>query len=560
MLKTSILRKFMFIVKIEDKISSTQLKHLVICFLTLFISTHSFAQLRFLPLEHYYRDRAFGVTLETDSSQTTYKRAGNFGAFFPALESQSFQVSQLNQKKNRSKWLGRKLFDEHFFEYENDEFFVSFDILADLSLGRDLRDPENKDYFFNTRGVHVNGGIGKYFGFFSNIRENQARFLDYQVRELRKGGRVFKNSSGNYVQGGAFISGGNLAKPFKEGAFDFAYVTGGLLFQPTAKILLTFGNNPIFIGAGHRSLFYSDHSNMFPHLRLSWEINQYMNAQIVYGQHLNIIRMDLNTPGTERLYEKKGYTLKYLNFIPHRSIQFSIFEGTNWLRADSDNVGRVDALYYNPLPLINPAIKGQKAPRAKTLLGAQAIINPMKRVHVYTQFAFDDIQNPEPSMQIGMRLSEPFHIRDLHLLIEANRIPENAYQHENPRLNYINNNMSLAHPIGAGIDEIVGRLNYEWRRIGFSLQANAIRTVQNLQNEQNGISLAPMPISNNVIFREAIIGFGQFDLLYRFNRRSNLQIFSTVIYRQERVSGNIHETFYLGFGMRTALSNRYFDL
>ena len=559
--KTQLFRTRLYTANFEGVFALNSINLVISLLLSLAFAMSSYAQLRFLPLEHYYRDRAFGVSIEIDSNQTAFSQPQSFGSFFPALESQTYRVSQLNKTKNRTTWFGRKLFDEHFFEYENEEFFITFDILADLSLGRDFRDPEDKDYFFNTRGVHVNGGIGKYFGFFSNIRENQARFLDYQVREIRKGGAIsFNTNNGNYGQGGGFVSGGNTTKGFKVDAFDFAYVTGGLIFKPSKRVFLTLGNNPIFIGAGHRSLLYSDHSNMFTHLRFSLEINKYFNAQIVYAQHLNIIRMTLNTPGTDRLSEKKGYTLKYLNFVPHRSIQVSLFEGTNWLRADNNNIGRVDALFFNPMPFINPAIQGQKAMRSNTLLGAQAVWNPIKSVHIYSQFAFDDIQNSEPSMQFGMRFSEPFHVRDLHFLIEANRIPENAYQHENPRLNYVNNNMPLAHPMGAGIDEIVGRINYEWRRIGIALQANAIRTVKNIQNGQNGIPLAPRPIPNNAVFREAIVGFGQLDLLYRFNRRSNLQIFSTLIYRQERFSSNIHETFYIGFGMRTPLSNRYFDL
>ena len=518
------------------------------------------AQLRYLPMEHFYKDRVFGVTLELDSNTYFRKKTQNFGAFFPVLETQAYAVRDLDANPKTNSWLKRKLFDEHFFENKNDDFFITFDILADLSLGRDLKDTENKSYFFNTRGIHVNGGIGKYFGFFSNLRENQARFLDYQVLELEKGGFVNINSTGNIIQAGAFVSGGNRTKTFKVDGFDFAYVTGGFLFQPNKNITFAFGNNPIFIGAGHRSLFYSDHSNMFPHVRINWQIHPKINAQIVSGQHLNIIRMTLNTPGTERLYEKKGYTLKFINFTPIPSLQLSLFEGTSWLRYDNDRIQRVHPLFYNPLPLINPILIGQQAERSHTILGFQGIWNPLRSLHVYSQVAWNELKNFRPSLQFGMRLSEPFRIRHLHLLLEANSIPENMYRHENPRLHYINNNVSIAHPLGAGVEEILGRLTYEWKRIGFSLQANAIRTVQNPNNGMNGISLAPLPAPTGVEFKESIIGFGQFDLFYRFNKRSNLQIFSTLIFRQERIPGKIKETFYLGFGMRTALSNRYFDL
>jgi hypothetical protein len=548
--------------KISNKRDFVNLNKCFASFILVIVSINSnlTAQLRLLPLEHFYRDRVFGVTLESDTTETKNHEYRNFGAFFPVLESESYRVNVLSEPTNRKTWFGRKLFDEHFYEYQNDEFFVTFDILADLTIGRDLWNPENKNYFINTRGVHVNGGIGKYFGFFSNLRENQARFLEYQVDELRKGSQTVINSIGNQVQSGAFVSGGARTKGFKGDGFDFAYATGGVLYRPFKTLVISFGNNPIFIGAGHRSLFYSDHSNMFPHLRTSWRLNRFFSAEIIYAQHLNLIHMQLNTPRTERLYEKKGFTIKYINFAPLKSLQLSLFEGTSWLRYDNDNVRKVHTLYYNPLPFINTIVLSQQGSRHKTILGGQILWNPLLSLHLYSQVAYDEAFVSEPSIQIGTRLAEPFQIRDLHILLEANRIPKRAYGHNNPRLNYINNNISLAHPMGAGVDEIVGRISYEWRRIGISLQANAIRTVQNMADGVNGIPLAPRPIPSNANFQKVLIRFGQIDLLYRFNKKSNLQVFSTMLFRQERISGNTNETLYLGFGMRTPLSNRYFDL
>jgi hypothetical protein len=543
--------------------SSKRIDGYLLGFVVLFLLGINFnvlAQLTYLPLDQYYRDRTFGVTLEGESNQNFKNQPYRFGGFFPAFEHQSFQLSALNASQNRGTWLGRKLFDEHFFEFKNDEVFINFDILADLSIGRDSQDPMNKQYYYNTRGIQVNGGIGKYFGFFSTLRENQARFLDYQVKELRKGGTISTTQNGNLTQGGAFVSGAGRTKPFQDNAYDFAFVTGALFVKPSKNLIITFGNNPLFIGAGHRSLFYSDHSNMFPHVRFSWEISKYINAQIVYAQHNNLIKMALNTPGTERLFEKKGYTLKYINFIPFKSLQFSLFEGSSWLRYDNNNIERVHPLYYNPIPFLNPAILGQKGTNAHILLGMQAIWNVWHSIHLYSQFAFDNIGVSDPSVQVGMRFSEPLKIKNLHLQFEANRIPAAAYQHENRRLNYINNNVSLAHPLGAGVEEILGRINYEWKRIGFLAQANIIRTVQNTQNSVNGIPLTPLTISIDASYTPTIIGFTQFDLFYRFNKRSNLQIFTSMIYRRESLTNQTNNTLYFGFGMRTALSNRYFDL
>ncbi len=523
------------------------------------VATSAFGQLQFLPMEHYYKDRTFAPNPTNDS----LVNQGNTNAaptFFPVLEADSYSLKALANAKANRKWLGRKLFDEHFFEYQNDAFSIALDPILDVSMGRDRRDVNNKNYFRNTRGVSVSGTVGDYFGFYSTLRENQQRFVDYQRSYILSRGEYYPNNSGVYAIDNGFVPGAARTKDFKIDAFDFAYVTGGVVVRPNKNMTISFGNTPMFIGAGHRSLFLSDHSNMAPHLRFSLKLHDKLHAEVVYAQHLNLVRTQMFNSGTERFYEKKGFTVSYLTYTPIKSLQISLFEGTTWQRWTSSEIKRAHPLFYNPVPLVNPLIQGLRHERSNTVLGLNTVWSVLPWLHLYGQIAVDDFKNLKPAVQGGARFANAFGVQNLHAVLEVNVVPETFYQHDDSRLNYIHNNTPLAHPMGAGFVEVLGRLNYEWKRVGFSATANIYKT--NYFATVNGYFAVPLlpvnnPSTNNPL--ESYIGIGQVDVFYRFNRKNNLQIFASVLYRQARATGFKNETLFLNGGLRILLSNQYFD-
>jgi hypothetical protein len=524
------------------------------------------AQLRFIPLEQFYRDRTFLEPSNEGSSNT--KKAHRVPTFFPVLETEYHNVSSIDTTKNRSTWFGRKLFDEHFFQNVSDEYFVSIDPIVNLSAGRDRRDINQASYFQNTRGIRVTGGIGRYFGFYSTLQENQARFVDYKSAYIKWRGEYYPTSSGNFVRTNGFVPGAARTKDFKTDGFDFAFVTGGIIIQAARDFTISLGNGPMFVGAGYRSLFLSDHSNMAPSLRFSIKLHDKLHAEIIYAQHLNLVRTQLINVGTEAFYQKKGFTAKYITYTPVKQFQISLFEGTSWQRWTDTEALRAHSLIFNPLPLINPAILGLKHQRSNTVLGLNAVYSPLSWLHIYSQIAIDNFKNPTPALQAGIRITEPFGINNLHAILEANIVPETFYQHDNSRLNYIHNNTALAHPMGAGFNEILGRLNYEFRRIGFSLSGNLYQTIYYTQSNFYGTPLLavakpPQPNPSGgppVPPVESVIALGQIDFYYRFNRKNNLQIFASALYRDARARGGFQDqTLFFNFGIRTLLSNQYFD-
>ncbi len=516
------------------------------------------SQVRFMPMEQYYKDRAF-LDFPTDSSIIS-RYPYQAPTFFPVLENRFYTVSDLDTNSQRNSWFGRKLFDEHFFQYQNNEYFLTIDPILDMTLGRDLSDTENKNFFHNTRGIRVTGGIGKYFGFYSTIMENQARFVDYQSDQIRLRGDYGPNSQGTIVRRNGFVSGASRTKAFKGDAFDYAFVTGGVIFRPRRDFFLTLGNSPLFVGAGHRSLFLSDNSGVAPHLRISWRISPMWSTEIVYAQHMNMIRSGISNDGTESLFDRKGFTVTYLTFQPIEKIQISLFEGATWSRGTATEMKRVDRLYFNPVPLVNPLILGMRNQRSNMVLGLQGVWSITHWMHAYTQITIDDFETIKPAFQAGIRFAEPFKIENLHALVEFNYVPETFYSHDNKRLTYTHNNMLLGHPMGAGFQEVLGRLNYEYKRFGVSVAGNLMFTSYNPQTKIYGAPVLVIQYNPSTPSENAVVAFGQVDFLYRFNKKNNMQIFASALYRQARATGGFkHETLFFNLGIRTPLFNQYFD-
>jgi len=539
------------------------LLHTLVSLLCLLIVVNSFAQQRFFPMQHFYKDRLFHYVLsdtqDSISGMTTHTTFSYTGSsFFPETEQNTYRLRQLSNDDKQRKWVGRKLFQEHFFEIKGKDYFITIDPIVDFSIGRDLRDVQTVNYYQNTRGIEIKGDILDNISFFTNIRENQQRFVGYQTDYIEKHGEYYPGANG-YAQQNGVIPGAARTKPFKDGGFDFAYVTGAITYRPFKQIGISMGNNMHFVGAGYRSVLLSDHSANAPYARVSYQINEKLSGEVVYSQQLNLLRTEIQTEGTERFYEKKGFTVHYFTYKPIRNISISLFESTVWDRGDSTEIRRVNGWYYNPVPIVNTAVLGTKGNRTNTLLGLNVLAKLPINMHLYGQFALDDFSQLTPAYQLGFRWSQPFNVRDLFLQGEFNAVPKGFYSHPNSRLNFTHNNLPLMHPFGSGFNELVGRLSYEWKRIGIATRTNMYFTRLDPVSSQYGEQLYVVPIGFSGVEEKGKILIQQIDLTYRFNRMNNLQMFATLLYRTTRFPSQANETFYVGFGLRTQLSNHYFD-
>ena len=216
--------------------------------------------------ENYSRfDRSLnivGTNSHTASKPYRYEMVSNY---------YDFNAENEALKKDASTWFGRKLWNEHLAQLQGENYWFTVDAVLDLQVGKDT-DAEFSSTYNNTRGVYIQGGLGKKFSFSASVYESQGRFAQY-FNNYAKSLKAFGPDP-------AIIPGRGIAKEFGTNGFDYPVAEGYLSYSPVEFINVQFGHGKNFIGDGYRSLFQSDAASPYPYLKLNtkfWKI-QYTNT------------------------------------------------------------------------------------------------------------------------------------------------------------------------------------------------------------------------------------------------------------------------------------------
>ena len=177
---------------------------------------------------------------------------------------------------------------------------------------------------------------------------------------------------------------------------------------------------------------------------------------------------------------------------------------------------------------------------------------PFKAV-VYNQFVYDG--GSKYGYQIGAKY---FGIPNLTLQAEYNTVQPYTYTSNTPLKAYSNYNEAIAHPSGANFNEIVGIVNYKYKRVFTQVKMNLITS--NLVGSSIFVSeneIAPAiltDIARKLTILQAHVGF-------IINPKNNMSLLIGINKRTEAISTlNItDETNYVYFGFRTSLRNLYSD-
>lgn len=96
-----------------------------------------------------------------------------------------YDLKQVNLQtyKEGTSWWSKKLFNEHLVQVQGDDYWFTFDPIFDLQAGKDNA-ADFSTTFNNTRGVYIQGGLGKQFSFSTSFYESQTLF--YQTLFLRQ--------------------------------------------------------------------------------------------------------------------------------------------------------------------------------------------------------------------------------------------------------------------------------------------------------------------------------------------------------------------------------------
>ncbi|RLD30309.1 MAG: gliding motility protein RemB [Bacteroidetes bacterium] len=499
-----------------------------------------------------------GTNSHTASKPFVYQEVSNY---------YDFEAENGKLNKNVSTWSGRKLFNEHLVQVQSKNYWFTIDPIFDLQVGKDT-DSDFNTTFNNTRGIYVQGGLGKKFSFSASVYESQGRFAQY-YNEFSK----FINTSGPTI-----IPGRSIAKSFKKDAYDYPVAEAYLSYSPTSFLNIQFGHGKNFIGDGYRSLFLSDVAIPSPFLKLNtnfWKI-KYTNIWLV----LKDIRPEVEEDGA---FLTKYMANHYLSWNVSKRFNLGLFESVIWTNSNDRGF---DINYLNPIIFLRAIEFDTGSDAGNAIVGASAKYKWNDNINIYSQFILDefslgDIKGGEKSWknkfgyQIGAKYFNAFMVNNLMLQVEYNRVRPYTYSHNTIVLNYGHNNQSMAHLWGSNFSEaiIIGRYHYNrWfadAKLVFGVKGFDVNDGTDnfsyggdIYRDYNdrpfdaGVTVG-QGLKANVFHAELHTG-------YLINPATNLKLFANISYRNfnpeaETINTFKNSTVWFSLGIRTDLFNWYFD-
>ncbi|MBC9933817.1 hypothetical protein [Chitinophaga qingshengii] len=354
--------------------------------------------------------------------------------------------------------LYRKLFQEHLLEFRNKEYNVFIDFLPDFQIGK-TRDG-SKTTWLNTRGAIIQANIGTRFYFESSFYENQGKFPYYLDQYIRKND---------------IIPGQGGIKYYGDGkAYDYNYATALLSYTPNKYLNVTAGYGQNFIGDGYRSLILSDIQFSYPYLKLTGNLGN-VQYTAMWAQFMDKHSKDFATAYNDLGYYKKWGVFHFLDWNVNKRLTIGLFDAVIWPDADSSGRKRgFDWSYMNPIIFLRSA-EFSEGSSDNALVGASFKYKLFPKTTVYGQLVLDEFKLKEvfrgkgwwankQSWQLGFRSFDLFKVKNLDLQGEYNAVRPYTYSYKSTMINYEHYNQSLAHPLGANFQEVLGIATYRYKR------------------------------------------------------------------------------------------------
>lgn len=464
-----------------------------------------------------------------------------------------------SEKKPRNffGWMWRSFAYENFLVVDTGNFYLTVDPLFNIEFGKDSEDESGRTLYKNTRGVIVRANVGEKFSFETSLYENQMALPDYLSD--------YANSTG-------VISGQGRWKKFKSSkAYDFSSASANISYSPTDYINFQLGTGKNFIGDGYRSLLLSDASFNYPFWKITTTFGKKDQFQYTkLNASLSSITRREKGSTSESLFARKTMSTHYFSWLATKWLNIGLFESTLWETEDSSGTKPLQWQQFNPIIGVNTATTGFDNIN-HTVVGTNLKIKLPFKAILYNQFVYDG--GSKYGYQIGARY---FGINNLTLQAEYNSVTPYTYSSDVRLQAYSNYNEPLAHPLGANFNEVVGIINYKYKRVFVQLKGskadykfygNSIHLSEDALS-----SVVTIPSSNvdlSVITLQGHIGF-------LINPKNNMSVIIGLSNRLKDFGslngGGIsfssgtnftgipdEKTNYIYFGFRTSLRNLYDD-
>ena len=465
----------------------------------------------------------------------------------------------LRDNKFNKTWLGRKLYKEHLLQVEEDDVKIYLDPAFELSGGRDMAADSNNNFMMNTRGVYVQGSVGKGFSFNATFYENLGHFNGYLDSIVRDKGIVPGQ--------------GRIKTTTGSKNFDYAFATGTISYQLKKHFTFQFGNDRNFIGDGYRTLLLSDNTYPYPFFKIIadlWKIRYVAIFSVMQDLELKKINDD-------KAYRRKYASFHYLDVNIGKHVTVGLFEAVIW-KSDSITGHRgFDINYANPFIFFRPVEYGIGSPD-NVLLGFNVKVKLNSNNNIYAQAMLDEFLLDEVTsgngwwankqgLMAGFKSYNVFGIRNLHVQSEFSYVRPYTYAHREPLGNYGHYRQPLAHPLGANFWESVNFVYYKYKKLDVKARLSYAITGYDYDSLNYGQNIfksydvkRPYEFGNEVgQGLKTSITISQLTLAYIINPSYNMKFFIDVMARMAENDQSTQKTFTVQAGICTNLFNRYYD-
>ncbi len=332
-----------------------------------------------------------------------------------------------------------------FIQVNKHNFFLSVNPVLSAE-GAYQKDNTSGSFLLNsTQGVAMRARLSNVLGLSLNIADNYeqppAYYADYIDKyQSMPGAAAYRKIGDGYQY--LTLSG---------------YADVGLIKD---HVNLTLGYDRQFIGDGMRSLFIADFSAPMPFVRINtkiWKLN-YQNLYMLAQPQF---------PSDPALREGryKYLTMHHLSMNITRWLNVGLFESVTFSRD-----GHFEFGYMNPIIFYRAIERGMGSPD-KVAIGVNAKALAWKTLQLYGQFLLNEFTAKEFfgnkgymhnkwGAQLGFKYFNAFKLDNLDIQGEMNIVRPYTYQHYS-EANYSNNNLPIAHPLGAGFREFSGNIRYQ---------------------------------------------------------------------------------------------------
>lgn len=341
--------------------------------------------------------------------------------------------------------------NSHLYESHSEKGDFHIDPLLDYQWGKANG---GRSIYQKSFGLSFHGNLHKkfvYYGEYTYNRERDPQYVvDYTTAHSSLPG-IYKYS----IHG-------------KEGKEYYRYnnFRGGIAYQAGNHFDFQLAYDKLFIGDGIRSLFISDFSSPY----------FYFKASATAGKVRYTTGVAKTTGPWGVIDNGLGISGKPTNYVFY---QYVTWQTTRWLRLgfhENNNFnshinGGFQIGMLNPF-IFNRSMSSNVGNSGKSSIGLDFNANIRKRVSVYGQLLINEFVSDhffslgksswrnKRALQLGIKYDNAFSLQNFNLQAEVNTARPFTYTDKWVVNNFTNNNLPLAHPLGANFSELLGRASY----------------------------------------------------------------------------------------------------